>query len=130
MGLIRRKPFNEVLKCDHLLLIGSGIGITGLIAWIHLHPNIKLAWSVKSSAEPLVRELDIMLAGVADKQVYVGERLDIDALLNQAAKFGYKKVGVVVCGPGGMCDDVRAKVAGIGRGSRTVFELEVDAFSW
>lgn len=129
-GPYPQKPCEEVLKCDHLLLIGGGIGITGIIAWIHTHPNIKLAWSVKSNAEPLVRELDTTLASVADKQVYVGERLDIDALLKQAAESGYKKVGIVVCGPPGMCDDVRAKVAGIGRGGSTVFELEVDAFSW
>ena len=129
-GPYPQKPCGEVLKCDHLLLIGGGIGITGLIAWIHMHPNIKLAWSVKSNAEPLVRELNTVLASVADKQVYVGERLDVDGLLKVAAEAGYKKVGVVVCGPPGMCDDVRAKVAGIGRGNRTVFELEVDAFSW
>ena len=129
-GPYPQRRCDEVLRCDHLLLIGGGIGITGLIACIHMHPNVKLAWSVKSSAEPLVRELDTVLAGVADKQVSVGVRLDIDALLKQAVAAGYKKVGVIVCGPAGMCDDVRAKVAGIGRGSGTVFELEVDAFSW
>jgi len=123
-------PAHEALECDHLLLLGGGIGITGLVAWMHAHSNVKLAWSVKSSDEPLVRELDGVLAGVADKQVYIGERLDIDGLLEHTASAGYKKVGVVVCGPAGMCDDVRAKVAGLGRGRNTVFELVVEAFSW
>lgn len=124
------KPSHDTLECDYLLLLGGGIGITGLIAWMHAHPNVKLAWSVKSSDGPLVQELDAVLAGVADKQVHIGERLDIDGLLEQAASAGYKRVGVVVCGPAGMCDDVRAKVAGLGRGRSTVFELEVEAFSW
>jgi len=39
-------------------------------------------------------------------------------------------VGVVVCGLGGLCDDVRREVAKMGRREKTVFELEVDAFSW
>jgi hypothetical protein len=124
------KPSHDTLECDHLLLLGGGIGISGLIAWMHAHPNVKLAWSVKSSDGPLVREFDTVLAGVADKQVHIGERLGIDGLLEQAASAGYKRVGVVVCGPAGMCDDVRAKVAGLGRGRSTVFELEVEAFSW
>jgi predicted YcjX-like family ATPase len=33
-------------------------------------------------------------------------------------------------GRGGMCDDVRAVVAGLGRAGKTTFELEADAFSW
>ena len=85
---------------------------------------------MKSSAEPLVHELETLLASVANKQVSVGERLNIDAVLRDAASKGYGKVGVVVCGPAGMCDEVRAKVAGLGRGGGTVFELEVNAFSW
>ena len=129
-GPYPQKPGGEVLKADHLLLIGGGIGITGLMGYIHAHPNIKLAWGVKTSHEALVREVDTVLAGVADKQVVIGEKLDVDALLRQAAEAGYKKVGVVVCGPPGMCDDVRAKVSGLGRNSTTVFDLEVDAFSW
>jgi Ferric reductase like transmembrane component len=121
---------SEILKCDHVLLIGGGIGITGLIAWVHAHPNVKLAWSVKSSAEALVKEMDIVLKDMADKEVVLGERLNIEALLRSEAQAGYGKVGVVVSGPGGMCDAVRAGVAGLRRGGKTVFELEVDAYSW
>ena len=50
--------------------------------------------------------------------------------MRSEAQAGYGKVGVVVCGPGGMCDEVRARVAGLGRGGSTAFELEVDSFSW
>ena len=71
-----------------------------------------------------------ILKEVADKEVLVGQRLDVGALLREEAQAGYAKVGVVVCGPGGMCDDVRAGVVGLGRHGKTVFELEVDSFSW
>lgn len=49
-----------------------------------------------------------------------------------AQRGGYKKVGVVPCGPAEMCDEVRALVAGLRRisGREKVFELHVDAFSW
>jgi predicted ferric reductase len=38
----------EALEADHLLLLGGGIGITGLLGWLSVHPNVELAWSVKA----------------------------------------------------------------------------------
>ena len=121
---------SETLTCDRVLLIGGGIGITGLIAWAQAHPNVKLAWSVKSGAEALVQEMNVVLENMADKEIVIGKRLDIEALLRSEVQAGYGRVGVVVCGPKGMCDAVRAGVSGLGRGGKTVFELEVDAYSW
>jgi predicted ferric reductase len=120
----------EALETDHLLLFGGGIGITGLLAWFSVHPNVKLAWSVKASDQALVDEMSTALGSVADKQVLVGQRFSIKDLLQSEIDIGYKKVGVVVCGPAEMCDEIRAVVAGLGRGSKAVFELHVDAFSW
>lgn len=121
-----------VLRCDRLLLVGGGIGITGLLPWTRAHWNTKLAWSVRESAGVLVDALDGALAAVADRDVRVGRRLDITALLADEVEAGWGRVGVVVSGPGGLCDDVRAAVAAAGRraAGRTVFELEVDAYSW
>ena len=123
-------PSSDILTCDHVLLIGGGIGITALIAWAQAHPNVKLAWSVKAGAEPLVQEMDIALGNLTDKEIAVGERLDINALLRREAQAGYGRVGVVVCGPEGLCDGVSAGVAGLGSAGKTVFELEIDAYSW
>ncbi|KAK6536624.1 hypothetical protein TWF281_000851 [Arthrobotrys megalospora] len=129
-GPYPQTPSSDIMESDHVLLIGGGIGITGLVAWIHAHSNVKLAWSIKSTATALLQEMDVVLKRLSDKEVLIGERLNIDNLLRKEAEAGYAKVGVVVCGPPGMCDDVRAKVAGFGRGSRTVFSLEVHSFSW
>lgn len=120
----------SVLKCDRLLLIGGGIGITALLSFVSNHTNVKLCWSVKESAECMVRELDPFLESLAEKHVTVGQRLDVNALLGLEAQMGWKKIGVVVCGPGGLCDSVRAAVVRAGRAGKAVFELEVDAFSW
>jgi predicted ferric reductase len=129
-GPYPNNPTKAVLACDRLLLIGGGIGITGLLPFVNCHTNVNLCWSVKQSAECIIRDLNPVLNGIAEKQVKVGQRLDVNAILSQEAQGGWKKIGVVVCGPGGLCDDVRAAVARAGRKGKVVFELEVDAFSW
>ncbi|KAI9807293.1 MAG: hypothetical protein M1833_000036 [Piccolia ochrophora] len=121
---------NSVLRCDRLLLIGGGIGITGLLPWVTSHSNAKLCWSVKETAASLVQAVDGVLSGIGEKDVRIGRRLDITALLSQEVHSGWTKVGVVACGPGGLCDDVRAAVTTAGRKEKVVFELEVDAYSW
>lgn len=121
----------QVLRCDRLLLIGGGIGITGLVPFIVNHWNVRLCWSVKESAKCLVDELDGVLAAVADKEVVIGHRLNVDKLLAQEVETGWAQVGVIVSGPGGLCDNVRAAVAVAAKqGRKTVFELEVEAYSW
>lgn len=117
-----------VLRCDRVLLIAGGIGITSILAWTSRHRNVKLAWSVSESARCLAEAID--LSGVADREVRVGGRFNIDELVHGEAVAGWDRVGVVVSGPGSLCDDVRAAVAAAGRRGRTVFELEVDAYSW
>ncbi|XDG06374.1 hypothetical protein ABKA04_005989 [Annulohypoxylon sp. FPYF3050] len=129
-GPYRGNPTSKILKCDRVLLIGGGIGITGLLAWTDRHPNVKLAWSVRAAAEPLALDLGAALARVEDRVVLVGQRLNVSALLAQEVSTGWERVGVVVCGPAGLCDDVREAVVVFGRRERTVFELEVDAFTW
>lgn len=119
---------SEVLRCDKVLVIAGGIGITGALSWAHSHWNVKLAWSVREAAKPLVDAVN--LEGVATKDVKVGSRFNVEELIAEEEEVGWGRVGVVVCGPAGMCDDVRAAVAAAGRRGKTVFELEVDAFSW
>jgi hypothetical protein len=66
------------------------------------------------------------------RDINVGRRLDINELLRREAKVVWAKIGVVVCGPAAMCDDLRALVAQIGKETirSCAFELEVDVFSW
>lgn len=120
----------KVLSCDRLVLIGGGIGITGLLGFLHAHINTKLVWSVKQADEAILHDLDSALQSVADREIRIGERLDIKAVLQQEVQAGFEKVGVVVCGPAGMCDDVRSIVSSFGRHEKTVFELGVETFGW
>jgi hypothetical protein len=95
-----------------------------------MHASVKLAWTVKSSARVLLKEMEVALENVPDKEILVGERLNVGELLRVEALADYEKVGVVVCSPSAICGDVRALVEGLGRAGKTVFELEIDAFSW
>ncbi|KEY74779.1 hypothetical protein S7711_06676 [Stachybotrys chartarum IBT 7711] len=118
----------DVLRCDQILLIAGGIGITGILPWAYNHWNVKLFWSVRESAQCLVDMID--LSRVPDKEVRVGRRFIPREIIAEAEENGVARVGVVVCGPGALCDDVRAAVVAVAKGSKMVFELEVEAFSW
>ena len=63
-----------------------------------------------------------------DVKIY--PRHNVSDLLEQEAREGWDRIGVVVCGPGGLCDEVREVVSRRARGSRTRWELDVEAFSW
>jgi NAD(P)H-flavin reductase len=125
-------PTKATLQSDRLLLIGGGIGITGLLTYTSCHPNFKLFVGVKTIDEELVTSLQPMLDEIREKHIIVGARLDIEGLLREEANLGWSRVAVVVCGPASMCDDVRAVVAQLGKekAGQCLFELEVDAFSW
>lgn len=125
-------PTKAVLQSDRILLIGGGIGITGLLPFVWCHPNVKLFQSVKSSDQCLLESLGPILDGISEKEIVVGRRLNINAPLREESSTGWAKIAVVVCGPAGMCDDVRALVAQLGKEKigQCSFELEIDSFSW
>lgn len=123
-------PTTAILQCDRLLLVCGGIGITAILPWIDSHPNVKLAWSIKEYAMPLVESVSKVLDRVVEKEVRIGRRLDIKELLAEDAQAGWKRIGVVACGPDGMCEDTRAFVTAAAQHGDSKFELEVHAYSW
>ena len=70
-----------------------------------------------------------VLNGIAEKDVRIGSRFDIRQLIDHEVEYGWKKIGVVACGPDSLCDDVRAAVVVEARKGQ-IIELEVDAYSW
>jgi ferredoxin-NADP reductase len=114
-----------------LVLIAGGIGITAVLPFIAHHPNVSLHWSVKTSSQDLVDDLAMALEGLREKSVSVGARLEVEDLLEREESEGWSSIGVVVCGPGRLCDDVRSIVSQRARASaKTRWELDVEAFSW
>lgn len=120
-----------VLRTDRLVLIAGGIGITAVLPFVAHHTNVSLHWSVKTSSQGLVDDLATILEDVRDKTVSVGARFNVGCLLEREENEGWSRVGVVVCGPGDLCDEVRDLVSKRARVSgKTSWELDVEAFSW
>ena len=131
-GPYPNNSIRSILQTDRLLLIGGGIGITGLLPFLPCHPNVKLYHSVKAEDQCLIDALGSVLTELPEKEINIGRRMAIASLLRDEASAGWARVGVMVCGPAAMCDDVRVAVAVIARERKgaCVIELEVDAFSW
>ncbi|KAF3047062.1 hypothetical protein E8E12_010925 [Didymella heteroderae] len=120
-----------VFRTDRLVLIAGGIGITAVLPFIAHHPNISLHWSLKTLSQGLKNDLATVLEGLREKTISVGVRLDVKGLLEREENEGWSRIGVVVCGPGGLCDGVRDIVSKRARTSgKTRWELDVEAFSW
>lgn len=121
---------SAVLKTDRLLLIAGGIGVTGVLPFIARHGNVKLAWGLRAVAKGHADDLEPALAGLAEKDIRIGSRISVAELLEEEDEAGWGRIGVVACGPGSLCDEVRALVAARAKKSKAVWELEIDAFSW
>ncbi|PTB77024.1 ferric reductase-like transmembrane component [Trichoderma longibrachiatum ATCC 18648] len=122
----------DLLRCDRLVLIGGGIGVTSLLPWAYNHWNVRVVWSVKDSAACLVDEVKGALetSSITQKDIRIGSRFNVVEVIDEEASVGWHKVGVIVSGPGSLCDEVRAAVSLAGRAGPTKFHLEVDAYSW
>ena len=126
-------PTADLLASDRLLLLAGGIGITAVLPFLATgHPNMKLYWTLRPVARGVLDDINPGLHSVKEKDIRVGERMDIAGILRREAADGWKRVGVVVCGPPGLCDDVRALIVQVSKETRgsCIFNLEVDAFSW
>lgn len=120
----------EVLKTDRLVLIAGGIGITAVLPFLAHHSNVKLYWSLKSNCRGLVDDLSGLLESLPEKKILVDQRIDFTATLDKEEAEGWGSIGIVACGPGGFCDEVRSSVARRGRAGVTKWELNIEAFSW
>ncbi|KAI0472640.1 ferric reductase like transmembrane component-domain-containing protein [Xylariaceae sp. FL0804] len=129
-GPYRNSSMRDVLRCDRVLLIGGGIGITALLPFAANHWNVKLAWSLRETARCLAEDMEGALCRFGDRDVRVGERFDVRQLLKSEMDDGWERIGVVVSGPGGLCDDVRSAVVAAAKLGRAEFELEVESYSW
>jgi predicted ferric reductase len=121
---------SPLLRTDRLILIAGGVGITAILPFLPHHRNAKLYWGLKTSAQGLLDDLQPVLAGVREKEVSVGVRLDVGGLLAGEEQEGWGRIGVVVCGPGGLCDGVRKVVGRRAREGSAAWEVSVEAFSW
>ena len=130
-GPYPNNPTSDILTCDRILLLGGGIGITALVPWLQRHSNVKLAWSVRENAQCLVEELQPLLDTLPEKEILVGQRLDMSALVKNEIHAGWMRIGIVCSGPAEMLDHAR-EIAEIAQANhpKVRLELHTDAYLW
>lgn len=120
---------SSLSNTDRLVVIAGGIGVTGAFPFLKTHVNAKLYWSVKAGNEGLVGEFENAMEG-EEKDVRIGVRFDVSEVVErEGERLEGGRLGVVVCGPAGMCDEVREAVVVLLKKGVSV-ELCVEAFCW
>ncbi|GKT73908.1 ferric-chelate reductase [Colletotrichum tofieldiae] len=128
----------KLAHCTSLLCIAGGVGVTAVLPIVRSFEaprRSRLVWGVRH--ENLVTALapeTAQLPNHVDFSIKVGERINIDAVLREElARDGEKgPVGIVVCGPPSMTDEVRSRISELGRtgGAKKAFVFVDEAFSW
>jgi hypothetical protein len=124
--------------CSSLLCIAGGVGITAVLPLLKGFTGVhsRLEWGVRSDS--LVRALEPELtalargAGATVVNTSIGQRLKIVDIVREELEKESDKgdLGIVVCGPNSMADDVRAVVAELGPKAKRGIVFVDEAFSW
>ncbi|KAH6912983.1 metalloreductase [Coprinopsis sp. MPI-PUGE-AT-0042] len=127
----------DLEHCSTLLCIAGGVGITAVVPILKSFggARAKLVWSMRNEwALRAVRpELDDLKRRSVEVETRVGgERLSMmDVVRDELQREGvHSDLGIVVCGPAGMADDVRAAVGQLGPRSKRGVVFIDEAFSW
>lgn len=127
----------DLSHCSSLLCIAGGVGITAVLPVIRSFSGMRarLEWGVRN--ESLVHALEPEFAALRRSKTVtvntsIGQRLRVAEILREELeKEGDTgDLGVVVCGPSAMADDVRVAVAELGPRARRGIVFVDEAFSW
>ncbi|KAF5338747.1 hypothetical protein D9611_013347 [Ephemerocybe angulata] len=127
---------HDLIHCSTLLCIAGGVGVTAVLPIMRSFEGakIRLAWGMRNEClipvvEPQLRELRRNPA--VQIETCVGERLQLlDLLKEEIEKEGEGALGIVVCGPTGMADEVRFAVAELVSQAKRAVVFVDEAFSW
>jgi hypothetical protein len=127
---------SALAHCSRVVCIAGGVGITGCLPHItSSDKNVMLFWSSRKASLPNeVVPLFGHLPSNVHVETTVGERLDLNSILTRELTMRNDGgvVGIIVCGPPGMADDVREKVTWLARyhKSASPYMLLDESFSW
>jgi NAD(P)H-flavin reductase len=97
-----------------MIAIAGGVGIVTVLPLLRIHPGqSKLYWGLRTQG--LLDALTDDLEGV-DKEVFVGQRMDVRTVLEKEIGGDRGKGAVVVVsGPAALADEVRAAICELGK---------------
>jgi hypothetical protein len=119
---------SDLSAYSFLIGIAGGVGITAVAPFLHSHfGRTKLLWGVRTPG--IVEEMEEQLSGI-DKEIFVGQRMNILEVLEREC-VEKEKIVCVVSGPPGMADEVRMAVTTLARSKRNLsIHLVEESFSW
>lgn len=122
--------------CSDVIYLAGGVGITALLPFARsIAKPSQLFWSMrKAGLSTSMKAALSALPPTVEVDVSSSQRLDVNSILEKAmaAAGSDGAVGVVVCGPAGMADDIRLKVVQLARNGTATrpYVLVDEAFGW
>lgn len=128
----------SLTSCSTVIGIAGGVGITAIVPIVKSFggPRSRVFWGVKHddilrAVAPEVKQLEAIGASV---ETTIGTRIDVREVVREEVMGREDKgaVGIIVCGPPSMADDVRraiGEVVGGGMAKREVLFID-ETFSW
>ncbi|KAK8150338.1 hypothetical protein G3M48_002619 [Beauveria asiatica] len=128
---------SELSQCTSIVCIAGGVGVSAVLSILREKGcRRRLCWGVRDGSVVDECNKDILnLPAAVQVDISIGQRLDIRSILKEEllARTGdCGPVGIVVCGPPQMADDVRNEVSRLARSgslARGVVLLD-EAFTW
>lgn len=131
---------SQLSRCTRILCIAGGVGLSAVLPILRQHGNrpARLCWGIRNdSLRSVFRDEMSGLSATVDAETHVGSRMDVCSILREelTAPCGSEDrgpIGVVVCGPPGMADDVRNTICTLGRSAtvRGGLVLMDETFGW
>lgn len=129
----------QLKQTSNVVYIAGGVGITAILSYArHVAVPSSIFWGTRKGGlvESLQPALAALRTGSVEVETVVGQRLNLDAILYKAlvVRDGCHEglVGIVVCGPPAMSDQVRRKVTQLTRNGPPTkpYVLLDEAYGW
>lgn len=113
----------------NVVCIAGGVGITAVLPYMRACVGVaRLYWGVRNVS--IVDTVADLTAGL-DKQVLVGTRVDVTAVLTEEIRrAGSEGITVIVSGPSDMSDEARMAVIKLGHETAGTVNFIDESFSW
>ncbi len=121
--------FADLSSFSTFICVAGGVGVTAVLPALRRHVGyMRLYWGVRS--EGIAKAMEPHLVGIK-KVVSIGKRLPLLEIIEKEFHADNSDLAVMVSGPPGMADDVRAIVSELGRQfHRRRVEFIEESFSW
>ncbi|KAF9042106.1 metalloreductase [Panaeolus papilionaceus] len=129
----------KLAECSTIIVFAGGVGITAVVPILKTYGDVqsRLYWGMRNDVLLLDSTVDAEIRGLKKRgvevQTSVGARLDVAEIIREELDKGEEgdgDIGIVVCGPTGMAENVRIAVGELGPKARRGVLLVDEAFNW